>query len=109
MLATRRERGGRNVYFGSARTGATLPKEGYITKMEEWDKTRKTKLCMRGKKMTQAQFSERRNKVIVDSEKKIKDKQELLQEKDKLPYGYVGLRPNWPRQNDGIARFSIKI
>jgi len=74
-------------------------------KMEERDKTYKTKLCMRGKKMTQGEFSERVNKVIVDGERRIKKKQELLDESDKLPFGYVGLRPNWPRQNDGIARF----
>jgi len=104
MLATGRERGGRNGHFGSTRTGALLPKEGYIMKMEERDKTYKTKLCTRMKKMTQGEFSDRVNKVIVDGERRIKEKQELLNESDKLPFGYVGLRPNWPRQNDGIAR-----
>ena len=59
---------------------------------------------MRGEKMTQGEFSDRTNKVIIESEKK-KGKTELLRAIDKLPIGNVSLRPNWPREDDGTIRF----
>ena len=57
MLACRRERGGRNGRFGSNVVSNLLQTEGYLMKMEEQDKTRKTRICMRGKNMTQGEFA----------------------------------------------------
>ena len=74
-------------------------------KMKERDKMNKTRLCMRGKRMTQGEFSERVSKVIITSEKKILAKQDLLSDTDKIPIGNFSLRPNWPMKNDGIMRF----
>ena len=88
--------GGRHGRFGSTGVSELLPKEGYLMKMEERDKTRKTRLYTRGEKIAQGEFSDRINKVIIESEKKIQGKTELLRAIDKLPIGNVSLRPNWP-------------
>jgi len=55
--------------------------------------------------MTQGEFRDRINKVIIESEKKIQGNTELLRAIDKLPIGNVSLHPNWPRENNGTIRF----
>jgi len=87
MLTCRRERGGQKGRFGSNVVRNLLPTEGYLTKIEERDKTRKTRICMRGKNMTQGEFSDRINKVIIASEQKIQVKTASLRASDKLPIG----------------------
>ena len=43
--------------------------------------------------------------MIIEGEKKIQAKLDLLDAEDKLPFGTVSVRPNWPRENDGTMRF----